>query len=92
MSDEIREIGCINGFYQGDVIATWGYIIATQPLLNFIKGKLRQLHPAEVHMVKFYVDDGNFVEYGYKLKKNEGCNLMGSSETMKLLIRDSVCL
>jgi hypothetical protein len=32
-----------------------------QPLLNFIKGKLHELYPSEVQVVKLHVDDGDFV-------------------------------
>jgi hypothetical protein len=35
VSDEIREVGCTNGFQQGDVMATCGYIMTIQPSLEF---------------------------------------------------------
>jgi hypothetical protein len=93
MSDEIRDVGCANGFHQGDVMATFGYVMTIQPLLNFIKGKLQKLHPTEVHMVNFVAPfrvmktilkilcaEETFLKYGYKLKKNKACYLMGKCE------------
>ena len=61
MSDSIREVDCNNGFHQGDVAATWAYVMTIHPLLMHIQSELKNRFANELHLVKFYVDDGNFV-------------------------------
>ena len=48
------------GLHQGDVLGTWGYIMAIQPMLEDLHTQLRSKFGDEVEaLVKFYVDDGN---------------------------------
>src|SRR5882672_6574752 len=32
LPDSIKSISCVNGFHQGDVLATWAYVMTMQPL------------------------------------------------------------
>ena len=98
LPDSIKPVICKNGYHQGDVLASWLYIMTIQPLLKQISDMVKEKHPGCISLVKFYVDDGNFVapfevmqdiikllkdpvtydKYGYKLKMNKGCYLVGS--------------
>jgi len=100
LPDNIKSITCKNGYHQGDVLATWAYIMTIQPLLVNIQTYLERNFPNDIHLVKFYVDDGTFVAphhvmveiikllmrpdvyntYGYRLKLNKGCILLGKCE------------
>jgi hypothetical protein len=61
-SGNIRPISSRVGFHQGDVLATWLYIMSIQPMLKRIIDHVeREFGREEVVHVKFYVDDGNFM-------------------------------
>ena len=58
--DNIEPILCRNGYHQGDVLASWLYVMTIQPLLLHIKNEMARLFPNRSCLIKFYVDDGNF--------------------------------
>ena len=98
LPDNIKPVFCRNGYHQGDVLASWLYVMTIQPLLVHIKATIQSKFPDEWFLVKFYVDDGNFIApskimreiikilqnsyetFGYKLKSNKGCYLLGKCE------------
>lgn len=61
LPDEIKPIFCKNGYHQGDVLASWLYVMTIQPLLHHIQTEMKRLYPNRFHLIKFYVDDGNFI-------------------------------
>ena len=54
LPDNIKPVFCRNGYHQGDVMTI-------QPLLVHIKAMIQSKFPDEWFLVKFYVDDGNFI-------------------------------
>lgn len=60
LPDNIKAIMSRNGFHQGDVLASWMYMMTIHPLLVHIAQELKTLYPDSHTLVKFYVDDGNF--------------------------------
>ena len=61
LPDNIKPVFCRNGYHQGDVLASWLYVMTIQPLLVHIKATIQSKFPDEWFLVKFYVDDGNFI-------------------------------
>jgi hypothetical protein len=62
LSESIKSMVCRNGYHQGDVLATWLYIMTIQPRLQKIKDHIVAEFGAEmIAHVKFFVDDGNFM-------------------------------
>ncbi len=93
LAEQITAIKSTEGYTQGDVMATWAYIMTIQPFvlgLNNIIG--------ESGLVRFFVDDGNMCapfdilmqaiayvrtegpKYGYIINTNKG-SLLGSYDT-----------
>ena len=90
LGDAIKPIVSAEGFTQGDVMATWAYIMTIQP---FILGLRAILGDGE--FVKFLVDDGNICanfetmveaigyvlrvgpRYGYIMNRLKGAYLLG---------------
>ncbi len=61
LPDNIKPVFCRNGYHQGDVLASWLYVMTIQPLLVHIKATIQSKFPDEWFLVKFYVDDENFI-------------------------------
>lgn len=59
MPDCIRSIKSEEGFHQGDVLATWSYVMTIQPMLEEISRRVQIDFPDRFYMMKFFVDDGN---------------------------------
>jgi hypothetical protein len=90
LEDGIKAVKSQEGFTQGDVLATWAYIMTIHPFLQGIKSIL-----SGIGFVKFFVDDGNIAaphdvminvlqyisevgpKYGYNIKKTKGSYLIG---------------
>ena len=91
MAEGIKPIQFEEGFMQGDVLATWAYIMTIQPFLLQLKEIL-----GEEDFNMFFVDDGNLVadhdkakaalmhiftegpRYGYNVQKLKGSICLGS--------------
>ena len=61
--DCIDSIDCVNGYHQGDVLASWAYCMTIQPLLEHIQDTIEKEFPDDHSLtcIQFYVDDGNFI-------------------------------
>jgi len=112
LPDNIKDISGCNGFHQGDVLATWAYIMTIHPLLSHISKTLKEKFPDDYTLVKFFVDDGNFMaphhvmleiikilldpstyfKYGYRLKLNKGCILLGHCSPLESQSRKAAFL
>jgi hypothetical protein len=100
LPDKIQSMVCKNGFHQGDVLATWLYLMTIHPLLLRINQHVKTTFGEDsIAHIKFFIDDGNFMapheimksiikllqdshhEFGYKLKMDKGCYLLGKCTT-----------
>ena len=59
MSSFIKEIGSSVGYHQGDVLASWLYMMTNQPMLEYIDAQVRAVFPEAQYEQLWYVDDGN---------------------------------
>ncbi len=105
LPDAIAAIKAQEGFTQGDVMATWAYIMTIQPFLKGIHSRL-----GDEGFVKFFVDDGNLCgdfedmldvidyiiqvgpTYGYHMSKVKGSYLLGKCENRELAVERKALL
>ena len=61
LPEGIRSIGSLHGYHQGDVLASWLYVLTNQPLLETIDEAVRTAFPDVVISYRqlWYIDDGN---------------------------------
>ena len=59
MSSFIKEIGSSVGYHQGDVLASWLYMMTNQPMLEYIDAQVRAVFPEAQYEQLWYVDDEN---------------------------------
>jgi hypothetical protein len=61
LPDGIKGIGSLHGYHQGDVLASWLYVLTNQPLLESIHEAVIAAFPDEVseYQQLWYIDDGN---------------------------------
>lgn len=57
--DTVSAIHSKHGYHQGDVLASWLYILTIQPLLQLIDDTITQEFPDNHYYQGWYVDDGN---------------------------------
>ena len=74
LPDGIRSIGSLHGYHQGDVLASWLYVLTNQPLLESIHEAVIAAFPAEEkeYQQLWYIDDGS---------------IHASHEVMKVIIK-----
>ena len=99
LEDEIKPILAEEGFTQGDVMATWAFIMTIQPFLLGLREVL-----GEGNFTKFFVDDGNICadfetmilaieyilehgpKYGYHMSLSKGSYLLGKCGDVNLAV------
>ena len=92
-NDGISSVNSSNGFHQGDVLASWLYVMTIQPLLKMIDEVISEDNVDCVN--NWYADDGNILapfptmkkiveilhvhgpSFGYFMKKNKGAYVVG---------------
>jgi hypothetical protein len=63
LADGIKSVNSYWGFHQGDVLASWLYMLTIHPLLLMLHEKISEEFPevASQYLNCWYVDDGNIV-------------------------------
>jgi hypothetical protein len=61
LPDGVSYIPSKNGYHQGDVLASWLYIMTTQPLLQIIDDTISAEFPNDTYYQGWYIDDGNIL-------------------------------
>ena len=61
LEEGIQSVPSSSGYHQGDVLASWLYMMTNQPLLHKIHENIQESFPEEMDQYKqlWYVDDGN---------------------------------
>jgi hypothetical protein len=61
LEEGIQSVPSSSGYHQGDVLASWLYMMTNQPLLHQIHENVKESFPDEINDYKqlWYVDDGN---------------------------------
>jgi hypothetical protein len=59
LPDKIKSVSSEVGFHQGDVLATWMFIMTIQPMLKEIRQIISAEYNNDSTLINFYVDDGN---------------------------------
>jgi hypothetical protein len=61
LEEGIQSVSSSSGYHQGDVLASWLYMMTNQPLLHLIHQKVLESFPDEAdnYLQLWYVDDGN---------------------------------
>ena len=61
LPDGIKNIGSLHGYHQGDVLASWLYVLTNQPLLESIHEAVIAAFPEEEkeYQQLWYIDDGS---------------------------------